>query len=229
MNILICDDDREIVDAVEVYMKNAGYGVFKAYDGNEALEIIRKEEVHLLLLDVMKPNLDGIRTTKRIREEKKNIPIIIFSAKSENDDKVLGLDIGADDYITKPFSNLELVARVKAQLRRYTSFGSAVEKTGVFRSGELLVDDEAKTVTVDGEQKQLTAMEFEILKYLTGNAGRVFSVDQIYEAVRSEPAYDSKNTITVHIANIRKKIEINPREPVYLKVVRGHGYKIEKY
>lgn len=227
MNILICDDDREILEAIEVYLKNEGYGIFKAYDGIEALELVRREEIHLILMDIMMPRLDGMRATMKIREEK-NIPIIMLSAKSEDYDKITGLNAGADDYITKPFNPLELIARVKSQLRRYVNLGSLEKKTGVFKSGGLVVDDEAKIITVDGEQVPVTPIEFGILKLLTENAGKVFSMDKIYEAVWNEPSFNPENTVAVHIRRIREKIEINPKEPRYLKVVWGIGYKIEK-
>lgn len=227
MNILICDDDREIVGAIEVYLKNEGYDIFKAYDGIEALDIVRREDVHLILMDIMMPRLDGMRTTMKIREEK-NIPIIMLSAKSEDYDKITGLNVGADDYITKPFNPLELIARVKSQLRRYVNLGSLEKKTGVFKSGGLIVDDEAKTITVDGDQVAVTPIEYGILKLLTESAGKVFSMDQIYEAVWNEPSYNPENTVAVHVRRIREKIEINPKDPRYLKVVWGIGYKIEK-
>jgi DNA-binding response OmpR family regulator len=227
MNILICDDYREIVNAIEVYLKNEGYDIFKAYDGLEALDVIEKNEIHLIIMDIMMPKLDGMRTTMKIREEK-NIPIIMLSAKSEDYDKITGLNIGADDYITKPFNPLELIARVKSQLRRYVNLGSMEKKTGTFKTGGLEVDDEQKTVTLDGEQVVLTPIEYGILKLLTENAGKVFSIDQIYEAVWHEPAISPENTVAVHIRRIREKIEINPKEPKYLKVVWGIGYKIEK-
>ncbi|MGI6730387.1 MAG: response regulator transcription factor [Anaerovoracaceae bacterium] len=227
MNILICDDDKEIVGAIEVYLRNEGYETFKAYDGIEALDILRKEDIHLILMDVMMPRLDGMRTTMKIREEK-NIPIIMLSAKSEDYDKITGLNVGADDYMTKPFNPLELIARVKSQLRRYVNLGSLEKKSGVFKSGGLVVDDQAKTVTLDGEQVMVTPIEFGILKLLTENAGKVFSMDQIYEAVWNEPAYNPENTVAVHVRRIREKIEINPKDPRYLKVVWGIGYKIEK-
>ncbi|MDD4564930.1 MAG: response regulator transcription factor [Eubacteriales bacterium] len=228
MNILICDDDRDIVDAIEVYLKNEGYNICKAYDGIEALDIVRREDINLILMDIMMPKLDGMRTTMKIREEK-NIPIIMLSAKSEDYDKITGLNVGADDYITKPFNPLELIARVKSQLRRYVNLGSMEKKTGVFKSGGLMVDDEAKTVTVDGEQVTVTPIEFGILKLLTENAGKVFSMDKIYEAVWKEPSFSPENTVAVHVRRIREKIEINPKDPKYLKVVWGIGYKIEKY
>ncbi|MFV0516101.1 MAG: response regulator transcription factor [Aminipila sp.] len=227
MNILVCDDDKEIVNAIEVYLKNEGYEIYKAYDGLMALDIVEKHEIHLILMDIMMPKMDGMRTTMKIRESK-NIPIIIISAKSEDYDKITGLNIGADDYITKPFNPLELIARVKSQLRRYISLGSLDKKTGVFRTGGLEIDDEQKTVTVDGDTVVVTPIEYGILKLLTENAGRVFSMEQIYESVWNEPAYNPENTVAVHIRRIREKIEINPKEPRYLKVVWGIGYKIEK-
>jgi len=227
MNILICDDDKEIVNAIEVYLKNEGYEIFKAYDGLEALDTIEKEEIHLVLMDIMMPRMDGMRATMKIREQK-NIPIIMLSAKSEDYDKITGLNIGADDYITKPFNPLELIARVKSQLRRYVNLGSMDIKTGVFKTGGLVIDDEQKAVSLDGEQVVLTPIEYGILKLLTESAGRVFSMEQIYEAVWKEPAYNPENTVAVHIRRIREKIEINPKDPRYLKVVWGIGYKIEK-
>ena len=228
MNILVCDDDREIVGAIEIYLKNEGYQVYKAYDGLEALNVVEKEEIHLILMDIMMPKLDGMRATMRIREDK-NIPIIMLSAKSEDYDKITGLNAGADDYITKPFNPLELVARVKSQLRRYTSLGSMEKRSGIYRSGGLVVDDAQKCVTLDGEQVPVTPIEYGILKLLTANAGKVFSMEQIYEAVWKEPAYNPENTVAVHVRRIREKIEINPKEPRYLKVVWGIGYKIEKH
>lgn len=227
MNILVCDDDKEIVNAIEIYLRNEGYEVFKAYDGMEALQIAEKEEIHLILMDVMMPRLDGMRTTMKIREEK-NIPIIMLSAKSEDYDKITGLNVGADDYITKPFNPLELIARVKSQLRRYVNLGSMEKKTGVFKTGGLVIDDEQKTVELDGKPVAVTPIEYGILKLLTEHAGRVFSMEQIYEAVWNEPAYNPENTVAVHIRRIREKIEINPKNPKYLKVVWGIGYKIEK-
>ncbi|MBP3815800.1 MAG: response regulator transcription factor [Firmicutes bacterium] len=229
MNILVCDDDREIAGALEIYLKNEGYDVFKAYDGNEALEIVKDKDIHLIIMDVMMPKLDGIQATMSIRKEK-NIPIIMLSAKSEDYDKIIGLNVGADDYITKPFNPLELVARVKSQLRRFTSLGSLdnMEGEDVYISGGLVIDDIEKTVTVDGEQVAVTPTEFGILKLLTQNAGKVFSIDQIYEQVWKEPAFSPENTVAVHIRRIREKIEINPKNPKYLKVVWGVGYKVEK-
>ena len=228
MNILVCDDDKEIAGAIETYLKNEGYTVFKAYDGVLALEIARREQLHLIIMDIMMPKMDGIQTTMRIREEK-NIPIIMLSAKSEDYDKVTGLNVGADDYVTKPFSPLELIARVKSQLRRYMDLGSMTKKVGVFKTGGLEIDDLEKTVKMDGEYVTVTPIEFGILRLLTENAGKVFSMDQIYEAVWNEPAYNPENTVAVHIRRIREKIEIDPKNPRYLKVVWGIGYKIEKF
>ena len=227
MNILVCDDDKEIVGAIEVYLKNEGYDVYKAYDGLEALDIVARQQIHLIIMDVMMPKMDGMRATMKIREEK-NIPIIMLSAKSEDYDKITGLNVGADDYITKPFNPLELIARVRSQLRRYVNLGSLEIKKGVFKTGGLEVDDEQKTVTLDGEPVPVTPIEFGILKLLTENAGRVFNMEQIYEAVWKEPAFNPENTVAVHIRRIREKIEINPKNPKYLKVVWGIGYKIEK-
>lgn len=227
MNILVCDDDREIVNAIEIYLKNEDYDVFKAYDGMEALSIVENEDIQLILMDVMMPKLDGLRATMKIREEK-NIPIIILSAKSEDYDKITGLNVGADDYITKPFNPLELIARVKSQLRRYVNLGSLEKKIGVFKTGGLMIDDEQKTVELDGNSITVTPIEYGILKMLTEHAGRVFSMEQIYESVWNEPAYNPENTVAVHIRRIREKIEIDPKNPRYLKVVWGVGYKIEK-
>ncbi|MDY3020905.1 MAG: response regulator transcription factor [Oliverpabstia sp.] len=228
-NILVCDDDREIVDAIEIYLSQEGYRILKAYDGIQAVNMLKQEEIHLLLIDVMMPNLDGIRATRKIREYS-SIPIIILSAKSEDVDKILGLNIGADDYITKPFNPLELIARVKSQLRRYTQLGNMAveEKQAVYTCGGLMVNDDLKTVTVDGEMVKLTPIEYNILLLLIKNQGKVFSIEQIYENIWNEEAIGADNTVAVHIRHIREKIEINPREPRYLKVVWGIGYKIEK-
>ncbi len=227
--ILVCDDDREIVDAIEIYLSQEGYRILKAYDGIQAVKMLKQEEIHLLLIDVMMPNLDGIRATRKIREYS-SIPIIILSAKSEDVDKILGLNIGADDYITKPFNPLELIARVKSQLRRYTQLGNMAveEKQAVYTCGGLMVNDDLKTVTVDGEMVKLTPIEYNILLLLIKNQGKVFSIEQIYENIWNEEAIGADNTVAVHIRHIREKIEINPREPRYLKVVWGIGYKIEK-
>ena len=228
-NILVCDDDKEIVDAIDIYLSQEGYHILKAYDGLQAIEIMKKEEVHLILLDIMMPNLDGIRATRKIRETS-SVPIIMLSAKSEDVDKILGLNIGADDYITKPFNPLELIARVKSQLRRYTQLGNLAteEKEAVYVCGGLVVNDDLKTVTVDGEPVKLTPIEYNILVLLIKNQGKVFSIEQIYENIWNEEAIGADNTVAVHIRHIREKIEINPREPRYLKVVWGISYKIEK-
>ncbi len=228
LNILVCDDDKEIVEAIEIYLMQEGYNILKAYDGIQALEQLKKNEVHLLIIDVMMPRLDGIRATLKIREES-SIPIIILSAKSEDTDKILGLNIGADDYVTKPFNPLELVARVKSQLRRYTKLGNLPAEDGkIYRTGGLAVNDDLKEVTVDGEAVKLTPMEYNILLLLIRNQGKVFSINQIYESIWNEDAYGAENTVAVHIRHIREKIEINPKEPRYLKVVWGIGYKMEK-
>jgi DNA-binding response OmpR family regulator len=229
MNILVCDDDKEIVDAIEIYLAQDGYHILKAYDGEQALEILSREEVHLLIIDVMMPKMDGIRATLKIRETS-SIHIIILSAKTEDTDKILGLNIGADDYISKPFNPLELVARAKSQLRRYTKLGNIAgnESESVFKVGELVMNDELKEVTVDGELVKLTPIEYNILLLLVKNQGKVYSIDQIYESIWNEDAIGADNTVAVHIRHIREKIEINPKEPRYLKVVWGVGYKIEK-
>ena len=227
--VLICDDDRDIVSALEIYLTSEGYRTVSAYNGEEAIAAVRTENIDLILMDVMMPRLDGIRATAKLREEG-NIPIILLTAKSEDTDKVLGLNIGADDYITKPFNPIEVLARVKSQLRRYTTLGGkavAEEGDGALRNGTILMDDEAKSVTVDGEPVKMTPMEFKILLLLMKNPGRVFSADEIYERVWNERAVNT-DTIMVHVRNIREKIEINPKEPKYLKVVWGVGYKIEK-
>lgn len=227
--ILVCDDEKEIVDAIEIYLRAEGYEVLKAYDGLQALNIIQKEEIHLLLIDVMMPKLDGIHATLKIREES-NIPIIILSAKTEDVDKVLGLNVGADDYVTKPFHAMELMARVKSQLRRYTQLGNIVKEdnSGCYQTGGLLINDNTKEVFVDGESiGKMTPIQYNILLFLTQNKGNVFSIEQIYEAVWKEDALNADNIVAVHIRHIREKIEINPKEPRYLKVVWGVGYKIE--
>ena len=227
--VLVCDDDKEIVEAIDIYLTQEGYEVFKAYDGQEALEVLKKESVDLLVIDVMMPRLDGIRATLKIREEN-NIPIIILSAKSEDADKILGLNVGADDYVTKPFNPLELVARVKSQLRRYTQLGSTAQPAGekIYATGGLMINDDLKEVTVDGEPVKLTPIEYNILLLLVRNQGKVFSIEQIYENIWNEDAIGVDNTVAVHIRHIREKIEINPKEPRYLKVVWGVGYKVEK-
>ncbi|MDD4344067.1 MAG: response regulator transcription factor [Eubacteriales bacterium] len=227
MNILVCDDDKEIVGAISIYLENDSYTVFKAFNGQEALNIIEEKKIHLIIMDIMMPQMDGLRATMKIRE-KNNIPVILLSAKSEDTDKILGLNMGADDYITKPFNPLELLARVKSQLRRYTSLGSMEIERNVYISGGLIVDDERKSVTVDGEEVKLTPVQYKILLLLLKNAGKVFSIDEIYENVWSEEAFNAENTVAVHIRKIREKIEIDPKNPEYLKVVWGIGYKIEK-
>jgi len=226
--ILVCDDDREIVDAIEIYLQQEGFTVYKAYDGIEALQVLQEYEIQLAIIDIMMPRLDGIHCTMKIRE-KSSIPIIILSAKSEDTDKILGLNIGADDYISKPFNPLELVARVKSNLRRYTKLGSLPEQDNskIFTVGGLAINDESKEVQIDGETVKMTPMEYNILLFLVRNKGKVFSINQIYENIWNETAVGADNTVAVHIRHIREKIEINPKEPRYLKVVWGVGYKIE--
>ncbi len=227
MKILVCDDDREIVDAIEIYLQQEGFEVEKAYDGQEAIEVLKNEEIDLMIIDVMMPKLDGIRATLQIRKES-SIPIIILSAKTEDADKILGLNVGADDYMTKPFNPLELVARVKSQLRRYTQLSHPQEDAGeVYEVGGLVIQDDLKRVTVDGEEVKLTPIEYNILLLLVRNKGKVYSINQIYESIWNEEAIGADNTVAVHIRHIREKIEINPKEPRYLKVVWGVGYKIE--
>ncbi|MDE6125235.1 MAG: response regulator transcription factor [Eubacterium sp.] len=225
--ILVCDDDKAILDSIEIYLKLEGYHVLKAEDGVQALEMIQNNEVHCLVLDIMMPRMDGLQTTLKIRENY-NFPVIMLSAKSEDTDKIAGLGFGADDYVTKPFNPLELVARVKSQIRRYISFSGFVQKKTQIVTGGLIVDTDAKTVSVDGESIKMTATEYMILEYLCKNMGRVLSSGQIYEAVWNEPSFRSEKTVTVHIKNIREKIEINPKDPKYIKVVYGLGYKVEK-
>ena len=225
--ILICDDDKDIVSALDIYLTSEGYQTVCTYNGQQALEIMEQQQVHLILMDVMMPVLDGIRATARLRETS-NVPIILLTAKSEDTDKILGLNIGADDYITKPFNPLEVIARVKSQLRRYTSLGGAEKVPGLLTVGPVSMDDSAKQVTVDGEVVALTPIEYNILKLLLSHPGQVFSSTQIYEQVWNDPAYGSENTVAVHIRHLREKIEINPAEPRYLKVVWGLGYKMER-
>lgn len=226
--ILVCDDDKDIVEAIEIYLAQEGHHILKAYDGEQAIRVLQNNPVDLLIIDVMMPKLDGIRATLKIRE-KNALPIIILSAKSEDTDKILGLNVGADDYVTKPFNPLELMARVKSQLRRYTQLGEMAEKRGnVYETGGLMIDDDRKEVTVDGEAVKLTPIEYRILLFLVKNQGRVFSINQIYESIWEEEAIAADNTVAVHIRHIREKIEINPKEPRYLKVVWGLGYKVEK-
>ena len=226
--ILVCDDDKDIVEAIEIYLAQEGHHILKAYDGEQAIRVLQNNPVDLLIIDVMMPKLDGIRATLKIRE-KNALPIIILSAKSEDTDKILGLNVGADDYVTKPFSPLELIARVRSQLRRYTQLGAAVsiESQHVYTTGGLMVNDDRKEVQVDGEVVKLTPIEYNILLLLIKNQGRVFSINQIYENIWNEDAINADNTVAVHIRHIREKIEINPKEPRYLKVVWGIGYKME--
>ena len=219
-NVLVCDDDKEIVEAIEIYLKREGYNILKAYNGREALKIVKEnDDIHLILLDIMMPELDGISVANLIRKDKA-IPIIMLSAKSEDYDKISGLNNGADDYITKPFNPLELIARVNSQIRRYTN-------DNMYKSGDLIIDDNTKKVTVGEKEVKLTPTEYNILRFLTQNKGKVYSIEQIYENVWEDEAYGAENIIAVHIRHIREKIEINPREPRYLKVIWGIGYKIE--
>ena len=231
MNIIICDDDKEIAEAIAIYLQNEGYNTFLTYNGKQALSLLEQNDIHLIIMDVMMPEMDGIRATMEIRRER-NIPIIMLSAKSEDTDKIIGLNMGADDYVTKPFNPLELIARVKSQLRRYTALGSLQSQGNsqscVYAAGGLILDDNQKTISVDGEEIRLTPLEYKILLLLIRNQGRVFSIDEIYERVWGEESLGIGSTVTVHIRRIREKIEINPSEPKYLKVVWGIGYKIEK-
>ena len=227
MRILVCDDDREIVEAIEIYLEQEGFEVEKAYDGEEAIAILKENDIDLMIIDVMMPKLDGIRATLQIRKES-SIPIIILSAKTEDADKILGLNVGADDYMTKPFNPLELVARVKSQIRRYTQLSSVKnEEENIYEVGGLVIQDDLKKVTVDGDEVKLTPIEYNILLLLIKNKGKVFSINQIYENIWNEEAIGADNTVAVHIRHLREKIEINPKEPRYLKVVWGVGYKIE--
>lgn len=226
-NVLICDDDKAILDSIEIYLRNEGYQTFRATNGVEALQVAESTELHCIIMDIMMPKMDGMTATMKLRD-KKNIPIILLSAKSEDTDKIAGLGFGADDYVTKPFNPLELVARVKSQIRRYTNLGSMEKRDSVLSSGGLVLDTNAKTVSVDGEIVRVTATEYKILEYLMENMGCVLSTNQIYEAVWHEEAFATEKTVTVHIRRIREKIEINPKEPKYIKVVWGIGYKIDK-
>lgn len=226
-NVLIVDDEEEISEYIEIYLKNEGIKVFTAKDGIEALEVLEEKNIHLILMDIMMPRMNGIKATFKIREDN-NIPIIMLSAKSEDTDKILGLNVGADDYITKPFNPLELVARVKSQLRRYVSLGNyTINEDEIIVRG-LTLNKNTKTVLIDSEEVSLTFTEYKILKLLMENKGRVFSIEEIYEKVWKESFHNGENTVAVHIRRIREKIEINPKEPNYLKVVWGIGYKIEK-
>ncbi|BCZ49180.1 DNA-binding response regulator [Clostridium gelidum] len=226
-NILVVDDDKAITDAIEVYLTNEKYNIFKAYDGLQALNVLQTEDIHLILMDIMMPNMNGTRATIKIREEKQ-IPIIMLSAKSEDTDKILALNFGADDYITKPFNPLELIARVNSQIRRYTRFSPLIENNNVIIIGGIELNKESKEVSAEGVNVKLTPLEFKILTLLMDNPNRVFSIEEIYERVWNEPAFNNVDTVTVHIRRIREKIEINSKEPKYLKVVWGIGYKFEK-
>lgn len=228
-NILVCDDDKEIVKAIEIYLNKEGYNVLKSYNGEDALKILKNNSIHLIILDIMMPIKDGIETLREIRKTE-SIPVIMLSAKSEDEDKINGLNLGADDYVTKPFNPLELIARVNSGIRRYTKLGNieSNENKNVYKTGELVINDDLKIVTVDGKEVKLTPTEFNILKFLTKNKGNVYSIEQIYENVWNNEAYSAENIIAVHIRHIREKIEINPKDPKYLKVIWGIGYKIEK-
>lgn len=225
--ILVCDDDVDIVDAIEIYLKQENYKIIKAYTGQQALEKIKQNTIHLILLDIMMPELNGIRTLIKLREEQNSVPVIFLSAKSEDADKVLGLNVGADDYITKPFNPLELIARVKSSLRRYTKLGSITEEVNIYQTGDLIINDERKEVYIEDKQVKLTPIEYKLLKLLVKNKGRIFSISEIYQQIWNEPSYGADNIVAVHIRHIREKIEINPKEPKYLKVSWGIGYKIE--
>ena len=226
-NVLVCDDDKAILESIRIYLDNEGYNVITASDGAQALEKIEVNDIHCVVLDIMMPRLDGLKATLKIRE-KHNFPIILLSAKSEDTDKITGLGFGADDYVTKPFNPLELVARVKSQIRRYVNFGSLSITKSQLVNGGLVLDTDAKALFVDGEPLKVTPIEYKIMEFLMKNMGRVLSSSQIYEAVWNEPSFTSEKTVTVHIRNIREKIEINPKEPKYIKVVYGLGYKCEK-
>lgn len=226
-NILICDDEKDIVNALKIYLYDSDYKLFEAYDGEEALQVIDKNEIHLVLMDIMMPNMDGISAMVKIRE-KSNVPVILLTAKGEDSDKVLGLTVGADDYITKPFNPVEVAARVKSQLRRYMQLGGGNVRTEVLKVGGIWLDDKEKSVTLDGEPVSLTPTEYDILKLLMQNPGQVFAPREIYTRIWNDLPYGSENTVAVHIRHLREKLEINPAEPRYLKVVWGQGYKIEK-
>ncbi len=225
-NILVCDDDKEIVDAIEIYLEQEGFRIYKAYDGIEALEVLKSAKIQLAIVDVMMPRMDGIHLVRELRKFS-TIPVVFLSAKSEDSDKILGLNIGADDYITKPFNPLELVARVKSNLRRFMTLGSLEDKENVYSTGGLVIDDNSKECFVYGESIKLTPIEYNILAFLVKNKGKVYSINQIYEQIWKDSAVCADNTIAVHIRHIREKIEINPKDPKYLKVVWGVGYKIE--
>ena len=226
-NILICDDEKDIVNALKIYLTDSSYRMFEAYTGYQALEIMEQEDIHLILMDIMMPEMDGISAMAKIRE-RSNVPIILLTAKSEDIDKILGLNAGADDYITKPFNPIEVGARVRSQLRRYFQLGGGEIKPETLVNGGIELDDRTKQVTVDGVLVSLTPKEFEILKLLMANPGKVYSPREIYQEIWKEKPFGSENTVAVHIRHLREKVEINPAEPRYLKVVFGQGYKIEK-
>lgn len=225
-NILICDDEKDIVSALKIYLANDDYKFFEAYNGKEALELIEQEDIHLILLDIMMPEVDGIQVLTRMRETR-NIPVIFLTAKGEDTDKILGLNLGADDYVTKPFNPVELLARVKSQLRRYMELGAGTIRKDTLTAGDIMLDDRSKTVTLMGEPVSLTPKEYGILKFLMENQNQVFSPKQIYRQVWEEDAYGAEGTVAVHIRHLREKVEINPDEPRHLKVVWGQGYKME--
>lgn len=228
-NILVCDDEKDIVSALKIYLTADGYQVFEAYNGKEAVEVLQKEDIHLVLMDIMMPEMNGISAMVKIRETS-NVPVILLTAKSEDTDKILGLTVGADDYVTKPFNPVELQARVKSQLRRYMQLGGGAikEDNDVLCIGGIELNDRTKEVTLDGETVSLTRTEYDILKLLMENPGKVFSPNQIYEAVWNDNPYGTENTVAVHIRHLREKVEYNPAEPRFLKVVWGRGYKIEQ-
>ena len=225
-NILVCDDEKDIVSALEIYLTADGYQVFTAYNGRQAVDILNKEEIHLVLMDIMMPEMNGISAMVKIRE-KSNVPVILLTAKSEDTDKILGLTVGADDYVTKPFNPVELQARVKSQIRRYMLLGAGNTSIGKLVIGGIELDDKSKTVTVDGEAANLTRTEYDILKLLMEHPGEVYSPNQIYAKVWKDEPYGTENTVAVHIRHLREKVEINPAEPRYLKVIWGRGYKID--
>lgn len=226
-NILVCDDEKDIVSALRIYLMAEGYQIFEAYNGKEALEVFAGNEIHLVIMDIMMPQMDGIEAMVKLREQS-NVPVILLTAKSEDTDKVLGLTIGADDYVTKPFNPVELQARVKSQLRRYMQLGGGNKKQETLMLGGIELDDRTKEVTLDGEKVALTRTEYDILKLLLENKGKVFSPHQIYETVWKDNPYGAENTVAVHIRHLREKIEYNPAEPRYLKAVWGRGYKVEE-
>lgn len=227
-NVLVCDDERDIVSALQIYLESDGYRVFTANNGQEALDVAENNEIHLILMDIMMPVMDGITAMVKLREIS-NVPVILLTAKSEDTDKILGLNVGADDYITKPFNPVEMLARVRSQIRRYTKLGGSTVSDGddIITVGGIVLNDASKSVTVDGDAVALTPTEYEILKLLMKNKGRVMSQKEIYENIRKEMAFGAENTIAVHIRHLREKIEINPSEPRYIKVVWAHGYKFE--